>query len=146
MAKKEKIWSDDSILEAIPNPATEDYEIQIHCSEFTFEGVKEQPDYATIDLVIYPGKYVIELRSLKNYLFQFRHKVISYERVINVIYSDVMKIYKPKRLRIEMDFNIRGGISSHLTIDSDWEVRGGEGKYWQMDIPSTQKQRHEIRA
>ena len=41
------------------------------------------------------------------------------------MYDDLMEVYKPDRLRIVMEFNARGGISSKLTIDSDWKVRGG---------------------
>jgi len=51
--------------------------------------------------------------------------VMSYERLINVIYDDIIDVYKPCRLRIVMLFNARGGISSKLCIDSDWKSRGG---------------------
>ena len=44
--------------------------------------------------------------------------IFSYERVINIIYDDLMSTYKPKRLVISMKFNPRGGISSTLTVDS----------------------------
>ena len=51
------------------------------------------------------------------------------ERLINIFYTDLMKTYKPDRLRLVMIFNPRGGISSKLAIDSDWSARGGEEKY-----------------
>ena len=92
----------------------------------TFLGVPHQPDFAKIYLTMYPGKKVIELKSLKFYLQQFRDKIISYERLINVIYEDLMDVYKPIRLRIVLETNPRGGISSRLTIDSDWKSRGGK--------------------
>ena len=56
-------------------------------------------------------------------------KLLSYERLINVVYDDLMEVYDPARLRIVMEFNPRGGISSKLTIDSDWEVRGGDEQF-----------------
>ena len=40
-----------------------------------------------------------------------------------------MDIYSPKRIRIVMKFNVRGGITSQLTIDSDWSVRGGKEEF-----------------
>jgi len=40
-----------------------------------------------------------------------------------------MDIYSPKRIRMVMEFNVRGGISSKLTIDSDWKVRGGKEEF-----------------
>ena len=60
---------DRSILKGIPNPTDKAYEIKIKIPEFTFLGVKEQPDFAVIYLTFYPGKKVIELKSLKHYVF-----------------------------------------------------------------------------
>ena len=95
----------------------------------TFLGVKNQPDYANAYIVFYPNEKVIELKSLKLYFHQFRNKIISYERLLNVVYDDIMKVYEPNRLRLSMDFNPRGGISSKLTIDSDWKIRGGDERF-----------------
>lgn len=125
----EKKWSDVSLLKAIPNPSREGYEIKIKNPEVTFLGVKNQPDHATIYLTIYPADTVIELRSLKIYFQQFRDKIISYERLVNAVYDDLMLVYKPARLRIVIILSPRGGISSRLSIDSDWKVRGGEEKF-----------------
>ena len=124
---------DRTLLQAIPNPSGQAYEVKIKIPEFTFLGVKEQPDFAVIYLTFYPGKSVIELRSLKHYVFQLRNTIVSYERLINIIYDDLMAVYEPERLRIVMVCNPRGGISSKLTIDSDWKARGGPEKFndWQ---------------
>ena len=120
---------DRDILKAIPNPSKEAYEIKIKIPEFTFLGVKEQPDFANVYLTFYPDKKIIELKSLKQYVFQLRDITVSYERLINIFYDDLMEVYKPDRLRIVMNCNPRGGISSKLTIDSDWSARGGDEKY-----------------
>jgi len=154
---------DRTLLQGIPNPSGQAYEVRIKIPEFTktnrrfvgrrpdirsfrkmgyisripfgghFLGVKEQPDFAVIYLTFYPGKKVIELRSLKHYVFQLRNIIISYQRLINIIYDDLMAIFEPERLRIVMVCNPRGGISSRLTIDSDWKARGGPEKFndWQ---------------
>ena len=66
---------------------------------------------------------------MKEYFYQFRSRIYSYERLINVIFEDMMDVYEPERLRLVMVCNARGGISSKLTIDSDWEARGGSEKY-----------------
>jgi 7-cyano-7-deazaguanine reductase len=124
-----RVWSDPSILKAIPNPSSKGYEVKIKSPEVTFLGVKDQPDFADLFITIYPNSKVVELKSLKYYLHQFREKIISYERLINVVYDDLMAAYEPDRLRVVMVFNPRGGISSKLTIDSDWKTRGGEEKY-----------------
>jgi 7-cyano-7-deazaguanine reductase len=117
---------DSTILKSIQNPVTEAYEIKIKLPECTFLGVQEQPDFADVYLVFYPNKAVIELKSLKQYVFQLRNIVVSYERLINVMYGHLMSVYEPHRLRLVMICNPRGGISSKLAIDSDWKVRGGE--------------------
>jgi 7-cyano-7-deazaguanine reductase len=120
---------DKTLLKAIPNPSKEAYEIKIKIPEFTFLGVQEQPDFATIYLTFYPRKKVIELKSLKQYSYHLRDIVVSYERLINIVYDHIIEVYEPDRLRIVMICNPRGGISSKLTIDSDWAVRGGEEKF-----------------
>jgi len=118
-----------SILKAIPSPTNGAYEIKIKIPEFTFLGVDKQPDFATIYLTFYPKKRVIELKSMKEYVYQLRNIIVSYERLINIIYNQLMEVYEPDRLRIVMICNPRGGISSKLTIDSDWKARGGKEKY-----------------
>lgn len=120
---------DKTILEAIPNPSKEAYEIKIKIPEFTFLGVKEQPDFATVYLTMYPGNKIIELKSLKHYAYHLRDIVVSYERLINIMYDHLMEVYEPERLRISMICNPRGGISAKLAIDSDWAARGGEERF-----------------
>jgi len=120
---------DASVLRSIPNPTNEAYEIKIKIPEFTFLGVKEQPDFAVLYLAFYPGRKIIELKSLKQYVYQLRDIVVSYERLVNIFYNDLMKVYDPERLRLVMVCNPRGGISSRLTIDSDWKIRGGNERF-----------------
>ena len=120
---------DINILKAISNPSKGAYEIKIKIPEFTFLGVREQPDFAAIYITFYPDKKVIELKSLKEYVYQLRNIIVSYERLINIIYDHLMETYKPDRMRVVMVCNPRGGISSKLTIDSDWSARGGKEKY-----------------
>ncbi|MFK8044394.1 MAG: NADPH-dependent 7-cyano-7-deazaguanine reductase [Crocinitomicaceae bacterium] len=120
---------DSTILKAIPNPSKEAYEIKIKIPEFTFLGVKEQPDFATVFLTMYPSNKIIELKSLKQYSFHLRDIVVSYERLINIFYDHLMEVYEPERLRISMICNPRGGISAKLAIDSDWAARGGKEQF-----------------
>src|ERR1044072_1260421 len=93
---------DRSILKAIRNPSSGAYEIKTKIPEFTFLGVQEQPDCATIYLTFYPDKKIIELKSLKQYVYQLRNIVVSYERLINIIYEDLCAVYEPARLRLGM--------------------------------------------
>ena len=126
---KRKDWSDKDILKSIPNPSAEAYEIKLKAPEITFEGVRGQPDFASLYITFYPKSKVIELKSMKEYFYQFRSRIYSYERLINVVFEDMMKVFEPERLRLVMVCNARGGISSKLTIDSDWAARGGSEDY-----------------
>jgi len=107
-------------LKSIPNPTQEYYEIEINCPELTFVGVKEQPDFGTLRIVYVPDKTVIELKSLKYYIVSLRDSLVSYERLINTIYEDLMEVYEPTHLYIEMNLNPRGNITSTLRLDSYW--------------------------
>ena len=120
---------DLSILKSIPNPSKDPYEIKVKVPEFTFLGVNEQPDFGVLYITFYPTEKIIELKSLKQYTYQLRNIVVSYERLINVVYDHLMEVYNPDRLRLVLKSNPRGGISSRLVIDSDWSVRGGAEKY-----------------
>ena len=127
-----KLWKniDISILDSLPNTAV-GYEQRITIPEFTFLGKHNQPDFGSIKLWFYGQDKTIELKSLKNYIFQYRDTVISYERCIDVLYKHLMQTYQPVRLRVQIDFRPRGGISSCMTADSDWGHLGGTDKLWQ---------------
>ena len=119
------------LLETFPNPhANRDYEIAMHCPEFTslcpLGGVESDatdltllkggaPDFATIHITYVPGKHCVELKSLKVYLWSFRNDGIFYERVVNRILDDLVKAVRPKRMTVVGDFNVRGGIKSVIT-------------------------------
>ena len=125
-----KNWEKNrDILKSIPNPSKDAYEIKMKIPELTFEGVRGQPDFAQLYMTFYPSEKVIELKSLKEYFFAFRSQIYSYERIINVIYDDLMAAYEPQRLRLVMVCNPRGGISSKLSADSDWIARGGTDSF-----------------
>ena len=54
----------------------------------------------------------MELKSLKLYLQGFRDRGIYYEHVTNVILDDLVKAVRPRRMTVEGDFHVRGGIAS----------------------------------
>ena len=117
------------VLQKIPNPQSAAYEQKIYIPEFTFVGAINQPDFGEILLTFYPKNWTIELKSLKNYKDSFRDAPMSYERLANVMFDDLIQVYEPIRLRLMMRLRPRGGISSCLTIDSDWSIRGGKEEF-----------------
>lgn len=124
-----KLWkSIENTLESLPNVGA--YEQQITIPEFTFLGVYNQPDFGYIKMWFHGNKKTIELKSLKEYLLQYRDTVISYERALDLMYTHMMEAYDPYRIRLEIDFRPRGGISSKMVADSDWGHLGGTDEHW----------------
>ena len=111
-------------------------EQKIFIPEFTFVGNVNQPDFGEVLLTMYPGKWSIELKSLKRYKDAYRDIPISYERLANVMFEDITNVYEPIRLRL-ICARPRGGLSSCLTIDSDWAIRGGKEQSRDWGITQT---------
>jgi 7-cyano-7-deazaguanine reductase len=128
MAAKPYDEIDPSVLKALPNPGGA-IELKHKAPEVTFLGARNQPDFGTLYVTFYPSETVIELKSLKDYLYQWRDTSVSYERFLDVVYDHLMQVYEPVRLRLVFETRPRGGISSKLTVDSDWAIRGGKEQF-----------------
>ena len=105
-----------------------DYLVLHTCAEFTSMCPKTgQPDFGTIRVSYVPDRRCVELKSLKLYLQAYRTKGIFYEDVVNVILDDLVAATKPRRLTVESDFRVRGGISSVVTATYE-APPGGRGR------------------
>jgi 7-cyano-7-deazaguanine reductase len=106
-----------STLETFPNPRPErDYEISIHCPEFTSVCPKTGlPDFGEIRISYVPDAQCLELKSLKYYLIEFRNRGIFYENVTNQILDDLVSALQPRRMTVVGDFSVRGGIKTLVT-------------------------------
>jgi len=102
-----------------------DYLVEHTCPEFTSMCPKTgQPDFGTIRVSYVPDRLCVELKSLKLYLQDYRTKGIFYEDVVNVILDDLVAATKPRRLTVEGNFRVRGGISSVVTATYEAPSRG----------------------
>ena len=99
-------------LDTFPNPNPErDYEIKIDTPEFTcLCPITGQPDFATIRVDYVPDRLCVELKSLKLYLWSFRNEGAFHEKVTNRILDDLVAALGPRRLTVEADFKVRGGL------------------------------------
>jgi 7-cyano-7-deazaguanine reductase len=104
-------------LQAFDNPRPErDYRIVHTCPEFTSVcPITGLPDFGTITVDYVPGRFCIELKSLKYYLYAFRQQGIFYEAVVNRILDDLVVVCKPRSMPVTGAFSVRGGISSTVT-------------------------------
>ena len=105
-------------LESFPNPAPErDYEVRFECPEFTCLCPKTgQPDFATLRIRYVPDALCVELKSLKLYLWSFRDEGHFHEAVTNRILDDLLALLAPRRMTVEGDFLVRGGI--HTVVEA----------------------------
>jgi 7-cyano-7-deazaguanine reductase len=106
-------------LETFDNPKPgRDYEIRVECPEFTCVCPKTgQPDFALITIRYVPDRSCVELKSLKLYLGSFRQEGHFHEAVTNRILDDLVEAVAPRRMSIEADFNIRGGIRTVVVAE-----------------------------
>jgi len=105
-------------LETFPNPEPgRDYEIRFETSEFTcLCPLTGQPDFAVIRIRYVPDEACVELKSLKLYLWSFRDEGHFHEAVTNRILDDLVTLLHPRRMTIEADFHVRGGI--HTVVEA----------------------------
>jgi len=103
---------------AIPNPSPKrDYWVEIECPEFTCLCPQTgQPDFATVDINYRPGKKIVELKSLKLFLWSFRDEGHYHEAMANQILEELVKLLRPRELVVKMCFNVRGGITTTVTV------------------------------
>ena len=106
-------------LETFPNQHPDrDYVVTHTCPEFTALCPKTgQPDFATIRISYVPDRLCVELKSLKLYLWSFRDEGHFHEDVTNRVLDDLVGAVKPKRMRVEGDFNVRGGIHTVVVAE-----------------------------
>ena len=106
-----------AVVETFPNQFPDrEYEIEIHCPEFTAVCPKTgQPDFGTIEITYVPAETCLELKSLKLYLFDYRNRGIFYEHSINTILDDLAASCRPRRMTVVGRFNPRGGMTSKIT-------------------------------
>ena len=72
------------------------------------------PDFGTITIRYTPDQYIVELKSLKYYLLQFRNVGMFYEHVSNRILDDLVAVLKPKRMEVTGQFTSRGGLTTDV--------------------------------
>jgi 7-cyano-7-deazaguanine reductase len=73
------------------------------------------PDNGCITIKYRPDESIVELKSLKYYLLQYRNVGMFYEHVVNKILDDLVQVLKPLSMEVTGEFTPRGGISSMAT-------------------------------
>jgi 7-cyano-7-deazaguanine reductase len=97
---------------------TQDIDITIRQPEYTSVcPMTGLPDYGCITVTYRPDRHIIELKSFKYYLLQYRNVGIFYEHLVNRILSDLVSALVPKWMKVTGDFTSRGGVTSSVTVE-----------------------------
>lgn len=83
------------------------------------------PDMGCITIDYVPDEKIIELKSLKFYLLQYRNVGIFYENIANRILDDLVSALVPKKMTVTGDFTSRGGITT--SVSAGYENKKVEG-------------------
>lgn len=90
--------------------------VELNTTEFTsicpFSGL---PDFANLTINYVPRAKLVELKSLKYYLYSYRNIKIYNEHVVSKIMEDLKKILSPYEINIIAEFTVRGGIKNKIT-------------------------------
>ncbi|MBW1842320.1 MAG: NADPH-dependent 7-cyano-7-deazaguanine reductase QueF [Deltaproteobacteria bacterium] len=90
-------------------------EIIIEQTEFTSVcPMTGLPDFGYIKITYHPDQKIVELKSLKFYLLQYRNVGIFYEHVVNRILEDLVQLLEPIRMEVIGEFTERGGIKTKV--------------------------------
>jgi 7-cyano-7-deazaguanine reductase len=101
-------------LAVVPNPHPgRDYEVDLEIPEFTCVcPMTGQPDFATIRIRYVPDQHLVELKSIKLYIWSYRDEGAFHEDVTNRILDDFLAAAAPRFIEVVGDFGVRGGIKT----------------------------------
>ena len=106
-------------LVAVDNPHPgRDYEVSYATPELTCVcPLTGQPDFATVTITYVPDRHLVELKSLKLYLWTYRDVGAFHEDVTNRILDDLVAACQPRRMRVTGAFTARGGITTTVVAE-----------------------------
>jgi 7-cyano-7-deazaguanine reductase len=106
-------------VEIVPNGHPgRDYEVRCESPEFTcLCPMTGQPDFAIVTITYVPDQSLVELKSLKLYLWSFRNEGAFHEDVTNRILNDLVGALAPRQMTVVTDWLVRGGIHTVVTVE-----------------------------
>jgi 7-cyano-7-deazaguanine reductase len=107
-------------IETLPNKySARPFRVELSHAEFTsICPLTGAPDFGTITIRYVPMDNLIELRSLRDYLTEFRSREILQEEVVNVVLDDVVVAAQPYYAEVEGKFNARGAMTTRAVARS----------------------------
>jgi 7-cyano-7-deazaguanine reductase len=71
-----------------------------------------QPDFATFRVRYVPDQSILELKSIKLYVWSYRNEGAFHEDVTNRLLDDFVSAARPRWMEVVGDWNVRGGIKT----------------------------------
>ena len=91
--------------------------VRIEQPEFTSVcPISALPDFGRITINYIPAERIVELKSLKYYLLQYRQVGVFYEHVVNQILDDLVAVLAPRFMEVVGTFTPRGGITTTVSV------------------------------
>lgn len=81
--------------------------------------VTDRPDHGVLNITYKPSQRIIEEKSLRDYLLEYRDKGIWHEAVASEICNHIVEAVDPQSVHIKIEFKARGGI--YTTVESSYE-------------------------
>lgn len=122
---------DEALLERVPNPHPgKSYLVRFTAPEFTsLCPITGQPDFAHLVIDYVPARWLVESKSFKLFLGSFRNHGAFHEDCTMSIADRLVKLLKPRWLRIGGYWYPRGGIP----IDVFWQTGKAPANVWIPD-------------
>jgi 7-cyano-7-deazaguanine reductase len=74
------------------------------------------PDFGTLTIRYSPDELCLELKALKYYLTTYRTVGIYQEHAANRVLEDLVAACRPRRMEVELDYRLRGGIHTVVRV------------------------------
>lgn len=103
-------------LEVVDNHYSDrDYVVRFEIPEFNCICPKTGlPDFGVLYVRYMPARRCLELKSLKEYILEYRNLGIFQENVVNRVLDDVVKAARPVWAVVRGEFNRRGGLGTTI--------------------------------
>src|SRR6266705_991503 len=100
------------VLKTEAFPAPDVQEITLSAGEFTSICPRTgQPDFGSVLITYTPDRLCLESKAVKFYLWSFRDEGAFCESLAARIAEDVVYAVDPRKLRVQVNQNVRGGIA-----------------------------------
>jgi 7-cyano-7-deazaguanine reductase len=111
---------EEATIETFENPHPDsDYAVRLTAPEFTtLCPLTGQPDFAVLIIDYVPRDKLVESKSLKLFLGSFRNMGTFHEECTVYVQKRLRDAMNPKYIRVVGLWNVRGGITIDLVVES----------------------------